>query len=162
MRAAAALLALALLLAACTGDSVSDDAELERLRAENAQLREQAASTAPSTAVVTPVPAPTSWAQGFSGTGPTSTPSFQARSSTWQVCFAMTSWATLSDGTPIGVIFVNVRRESDGGRVGELAGDAAQSASRTGCTTIRDGPGRYYFDINTGAGAGWWSVTAES
>lgn len=91
----------------------------------------------------------------FEGSGPSSTRSFHAPSDTWRVCFEMTDWATLSDGRPIGYLSVTVRTEESQRSVGRLAGDAKSAASRSGCTTVRAEPGRYYFDVNAGAGLGW-------
>ncbi|MCK9497041.1 MAG: hypothetical protein M0R75_16325 [Dehalococcoidia bacterium] len=102
-----------------------------------------------------------SWApQTLTGSGPSSTVGFYVGASTWEACFKMLSWDTLSDGSDIGVLYATVRDEDGQSRVASLAGDAERAATREGCTVVRSDPGRYYFDINTGPNMRW-QVTAS-
>lgn len=92
--------------------------------------------------------------RSFTGSGPQDTDDFYIGSSKWQACFTMTSVERLSDGTPIGVIYVDVMSEDTGEQVAELAGNA-ESGDTHGCTTVRSGPGEFYFHVNAGAGQDW-------
>lgn len=92
--------------------------------------------------------------RSFTGSGPQDTDDFYVGSTKWQACFTMTSVERLSDGTPIGVIYVDVVSEATGEQVAELAGNA-ESGDTHGCTTVRSGPGDYFFHVNAGAGQDW-------
>lgn len=98
--------------------------------------------------------------QTFTGSGPSSTAGFQVNSTTWEACFKMLSWATLSDGGDIGVLYATVYNEDGRRSAARLAGDAERADTREGCTVVRGEPGRYYFDINTGPSMRW-QVTAS-
>lgn len=147
------LAALLLAVTACTDDSPSASDTLAQTSPN--QLTSAASTRQPSITT-----APRTWTPvTINGFGDQNTRSFDIPTGEWELCLELTAWDTLSNGTPIGIAYVDVERESDGRSVASLSADAGVAGSRSGCTVVRS-QGRHYFEVIASSTVGW-KVTAR-